>query len=73
MRHLIFKAQEWASEIRTTKPAKKHVELLMLQVHKDNLAAHRLYDNFDFVAMSNFENNDHIVMSHKLAVLEEPT
>jgi RimJ/RimL family protein N-acetyltransferase len=73
MSHLIFEAQEWASEIRRTKPAKKHVKLLILQVHKDNLAARRLYEKFDFIAMPNFESRDHIVMSHKLAVPDEPS
>jgi ribosomal protein S18 acetylase RimI-like enzyme len=70
MSHLIFEAQEWASEIRRTKPAKKHVALLILQVHKNNIPARRLYEKFEFIAMPGFESNEHIVMSHKLGHAE---
>ncbi|MEX0820144.1 MAG: GNAT family N-acetyltransferase [Pirellulaceae bacterium] len=68
MAHLILEAQEFAKEIQRTKPKKKHVELLILQVHKDNVAARRLYERFGFVVMPGFESNNHLVMSHKLAI-----
>ena len=71
MSHVIFEAQEWASEIRKTKSAKKHVELLILQAHKDNRAAYRLYERFGFVAMPDFESSNHIVMSHRLVTPEK--
>ena len=73
MRHLIFEAREWASQIRNTKSAQKHVDLLVLQVHKDNHAARCLYEKFEFIATPNFERNAHVIMSHKLAVPDVPT
>ncbi len=73
MSHVVFEAQEWAAEIRRTRPAKKHVEQLILQVHKENLAAQRLYERFGFQAMPGFESDNHIVMSHKLAIPEMPS
>jgi GNAT superfamily N-acetyltransferase len=71
MSHVVFEAREWATAIRHIKPPKKHVELLILQVHRDNHAAYRLYERFGFVPMPGFESNDHLVMSHKLISSEE--
>lgn len=68
MRHLIHEAQAWAADIRKTRPPKKHVKLLILQVHKDNTPARRLYEKFEFVAMPDFASHDHIVMSHNFAI-----
>lgn len=70
MRHLIYEAQQWASEIRQEHPPKKHVSLLILQVHKDNRAAKRLYEKFGFVVTPGFERKGHLAMSHKLEIVE---
>lgn len=67
MEHLLAEANDWAEDIRKTKPARKHVELLMLFVHRDNVAAQRLYEKYEFVALPHFESKDHIVMSQRLA------
>jgi len=67
MEHLLAEANDWAEETRQTKPAKKHVELLKLLVHRDYVAAQRLYQKYEFVALPHFENNDHIVTSQRLA------
>jgi hypothetical protein len=73
MSHLIFEAQEWAAEIRETQHAKRHVDLLVVQVHRDNHAARCLYEKFEFIATPNYERHAHIVMSHRLAGPDVPT
>lgn len=73
MRHVIFEAQDWASEARRTKPNKGHFDLLMLQVHRDNHAARRLYERFGFAIVPSFECNSHFVMSRTLSIVDEQT
>ena len=70
LNHLIFEAQEAAKEIKETKKPKKHVEQIFLHVHKDNVAAQKVYQRFDFELLEGFESNDHILMSHKLNLSE---
>ncbi len=60
-----------AIEIRDLKPAKKHVSLLFLHVHKDNVAAQKVYQRFDFVRLPEFEENNLYLMPHKLDLSEE--
>ena len=66
MEHLIYEARQLAKQIRDSKPASKHVEQLFLHVHKDNLAAQAVYERFDFERVPGFEENDLLLMSHKL-------
>ena len=66
MEHLIEEADQWAAEIRKTKPPKKHVKLLILHVHRDNASAQRLYQKFDFVRLPEFERNNHFAMYRRL-------
>ena len=66
MEHLIYEARQLAIEIRDSKPASKHVDLLILHVHKENLKAQRLYHRFSFERVPDFEENNLYLMSHKL-------
>ena len=66
MEHLIYEARQLAKQIRDSKPASKHVELLFLHVHKENVAAQRVYQRFEFERVPGFEENDLYLMSHKL-------
>lgn len=70
MDHLIHEARELALEIHDTKPASKHVDLLFLQVHKDNIAAKKVYERFEFERLPAFEENSLYVMSRKLDLNE---
>lgn len=71
MDHLIYEARMLALEIRDSKPPSKHVELLFLHVHKDNVAAQKVYKRHDFQSLKGFEKNDLHVMAHKLNLEEE--
>ncbi len=66
MSHLIFEAQQRAIEINTDGPPKKHVSQLILSVHKDNIAAQKVYQRFEFELVPGYEFNDHLVMVHFL-------
>ncbi len=66
MDYLIYEARMLATEIRETKPPSKHVDLLTLHVHKDNVVAQKLYKRFEFERLPGFEENDLYLMSHKL-------
>ena len=70
MDHLIHEARELALEIHDTKPASKHVDLLFLKVHKDNIAAKKVYERFEFERLPAFEENSLYVMSRKLDLNE---
>lgn len=70
MDHLIFEARELAIEIRDSKPPSKHVDLLLLHVHKDNIVAQKVYERFEFQRLSGFDENDMYVMTHKLDLSE---
>lgn len=66
MEHLIFKARKMALEIRDAKPPSKHVELLTLKAHRENIPAQKLYERYGFVLLEGFEDDQHLVMSHRL-------
>jgi len=66
MDHLIFEARELAIEIRESKKPSKHVDLLFLHVHKDNIVAQKVYERFEFERLPDFDENDMYVMAHKL-------
>ncbi|QDV42216.1 hypothetical protein Enr13x_20610 [Stieleria neptunia] len=66
--HLIGQAKNAAKQIRGDKSPKKHVELLTLRVHRNNIPAQRLYQRYGFEFLPAFEENDHLVMHHKLAL-----
>jgi ribosomal protein S18 acetylase RimI-like enzyme len=68
MEHLIGQAKELAVQIRREKPPSKHVDLLTLKVHRDNLAAQKVYGRFGFELLCGFEDKQHLVMFHKLAL-----
>lgn len=66
LEHLIGRAKELAKEIKEEKPPSKHVDLLTLKVHRDNIAARKVYERYEFELLPGFEDNEHLVMSHKL-------
>lgn len=70
MDHLIYEARMFALEIQSTKPPSKHVDLLFLHVHKDNVAAQKVYERHDFQLLEGFEKNNLYVMAHKLNLEE---
>ena len=66
MEHLIGQARELALQIREGKPPSKHVDLLTLKVHRHNVAAKKVYNRFGFELLEGFEDNEHLMMFHKL-------
>lgn len=66
MEHLIDQAKVLAKQIQREKPPSKHVELLTLKVHRGNAAARKVYERYGFEVLPGFEDNEHLVMSHKL-------
>lgn len=68
MSHLIYQAHALANLIKEEKPPRKHVDLLTLMVHRDNKPAMRVYERFGFELLQGFEDNEHLVMSHRLDV-----
>ena len=66
MEHLIGEARLLAKQIEKDKKPSKHVELLTLKVHRDNFAAQKLYKRYGFELLEGFEDNEHLVMHHKL-------
>jgi len=66
LEHLIAQAKKMAITIRDSKPPSKHVELLTLMVHRDNLPAQKLYQRYGFELLDGFERDDHFAMSHRL-------
>lgn len=66
MEHLIGQAKKLALDIRDAKPPSKHVDLLTLKVHRNNLAAQKVYNRFAFELLDGFEDNEHLMMFHKL-------
>lgn len=68
MEHLIGQAKSMARHIRDEKSAKKHVHLLTLKVHRENIAAQKLYQRYGFELLPGFEDNSHFVMQHNLAL-----
>lgn len=68
MEHLIGQAKLLACQIRNNKPAKKHVNLLTLKVHRENQAARKVYQRYGFELLAGFEDNAHFVMQHPLAI-----
>lgn len=70
MGHLIGQAKRLALRIRETKPPSKHVDLLTLKVHRQNIAAQKVYNRFKFELLDGFEDNEHLMMVHKLDLEE---
>ena len=68
MEHVIGQAISLANQIKDEKPPKKHVDLLTLKVHRENFAAQKLYGRYGFELLDGFEDNEHLVMSHKLDI-----
>lgn len=66
MEHLIGQARELALQIIQEKPPSKHVDLLTLKVHRQNVAATKVYNRFGFELLDGFEDNEHVMMFHKL-------
>ncbi len=66
MEHLIGQAVLLAKQIQQEKPPSKHVDLVTLKVHRDNVAARRLYERYGFELLHGFDDNEHLMMSHKL-------
>ena len=50
--HLLGQAKIAAEKIREDKPPKKHVELLTLRVHRENIPAQKLYQRYGFQFLS---------------------
>jgi len=71
LEHLIGQAKDLARQIRQHKPPGKHVDLLTLKVHQDNVAARKVYERYGFELLAGFDDNKHLVMSHKLELGEE--
>lgn len=70
MEHLIGQARLLAKLIQEEKPPSKHVDLLTLKVHRENLAAQKVYHRYGFDLLHGFEDNAHLVMFHKLDLEE---
>lgn len=68
MEHLIGEARLPAQKIQIEKSPSKHAELLTLKVHRENAAARKVYERYGFELLPGFEDNEHLMMSHKLAV-----
>ena len=66
MEHLIGQSRELALQIREGKPLSKHVDLLTLKVHRHNVSAKKVYNRFGFELLQGFEDNEHLMMFHKL-------
>ena len=66
MEHVIGQAISLAKQIQEEKPPKKHVDLLTLKVHRENIPAQKLYKRYGFELLDGFEDNEHLVMQHKL-------
>lgn len=66
MEHLIGQARSLAAQIKDDKPPSKHVDLLTLKVHRENIAAQKLYSRYGFEFLEGFEDNEHLMMFHKL-------
>ncbi len=70
--YLLGQAKRAAEQIREDKPPKKHVELLTLRVHRDNIPAQKLYQRYGFKFLPAFDENDHLAMQLPLA-LDSPS
>jgi len=70
MEHLIGQAKSLAKQIKEEKPPSKHVELLTLKVHRQNIAAQKVYKRYGFELLDGFEDNEHLMMYHKLDLQE---
>ncbi len=68
LEHLIGEAVLLAKQIQQEKPPSKHVDLITLKVHRDNVAARRLYERYGFELLHGFDDNEHLMMSHKLGL-----
>lgn len=66
LEHLIGQAKDIAKQIKDEKPPSKHVDLLTLKVHRENIPARKVYERYGFEVLEGFEDNEHLVMSHKL-------
>lgn len=66
--HLLGHALKAAEQIREDKPPKKHVELLTLRVHRDNIPAQKLYQRYGFEFLPAFDENDQLAMQLRLAL-----
>ncbi len=66
LEHLIIQATKLAGEIRDQKPPSKHVELLTLKVHHENISAQKLYRHYGFELLDGFKDNHHFAMSYRL-------
>lgn len=66
MEHLLGQASELGKQIKQEKSPRKHVDLLTLKVHRENMAAQRLYNRYGFEILEGFEDNEHLVMQLKL-------
>ncbi|MDB2318025.1 GNAT family N-acetyltransferase [bacterium] len=71
MEHLLFQAKKMALKIRDEKPPSKHVNLLTLKVHRDNIPAQKVYERFGFVLLEGFEDKENLMMSHNLDLESE--
>ena len=71
LEHLIGQAKDLARQIRQHKPPAKHVDLLTLKVHRDNIAALNVYKRSGFEVLPGFDDDKHLVMSYKLELGEE--
>lgn len=70
MEHLIGQAVLLAQQIKQEKPPSKHVDLLTLKVHRENTAARKVYERYGFELLCGFEDNEHLMMFHKLSLSE---
>jgi ribosomal protein S18 acetylase RimI-like enzyme len=71
LEHLIGQAIDLARQIRHHKPPNKHVDLLTLKVHRNNVAALNVYKRYGFEVLSGFDDDKHLVMFYKLELGEE--
>lgn len=70
LEHLVGQAKELAKQIKQEKPPSKHVDLLTLKVHRENIPARKVYERYGFELLPGYEDNEHFVMSHKLDLEE---
>ena len=66
MEHLLGQAQKLAVEIRDSKPPSKHVDLVTLKVHRENVPAQKLYQRYGFEFLEEFDDTEHRTMYHRL-------
>ena len=63
-------SEPWSQAATEWITSSKHVELLTLKVHRQNIAAQKVYKRYGFELLDGFEDNEHLMMYHKLDLQE---